>query len=324
MKTLRDSIVNKETSKRWDADLLATAPKCGRDEALSYEFHEFFPLCVFVELDTSVPDPKMFPASRREYYEQMPYEEHLQNRRRNFSPGEKLTFLSNSQSLSSADSVVWYKFAVRMRAVIRDYLMRRRPEPDFVNGIEGWIVPLCGSDNLETLEDFNEYMHNLMFWESMLDADQVGPLMMRYSWVAQRLYEHVYDMEEVKRRVWQDYPETREKNLPTLQKVFDAALKANTDKHRLIIIDEPEAGLHPAVVRQIMDDLKKQEMEDELAQSEARIRKIMTQRMKNEEKIAAAQREAMVLESQLADIQNRQAQLRMELNEIKHAQNDKK
>lgn len=131
-------------------------------------------------------------------------------------------------------------------------------------------------------------------------------------------------MEEVKRKVWQDYPETREKNLPTLQKVFDAAIKANSNKQRLIIIDEPEQGLHPAAARQIMDELKKHEIEDELAQSEARIRRIMSQRMKNEEKLSAAQREAMVLESQLADIQNRQAQLRMDLNEIKHAQNDKK
>lgn len=55
-------------------------------------------------------------------------------------------------------------------------------------GLEGILIPLRASARFETVEDVNEYLHNLMFWESLLPPETCGPLMQHIGWLVQKLY----------------------------------------------------------------------------------------------------------------------------------------
>ena len=55
-------------------------------------------------------------------------------------------------------------------------------------GLEGILIPLRAGVRFETVEDVNEYLHNLMFWESLLPPETCGPLMQRIGWLVQKLY----------------------------------------------------------------------------------------------------------------------------------------
>lgn len=326
MKSLRDSIVNKNTRDAWEADLRACAPKCGREEALSYEIHEHFPQFVFVELDKEdLEEQRRFISSRmRELQRERTPEEVLESRRMNFCPGERIAFLSDDEFLTMGfgldREIVWYSLTNRMRSVVRDYMRRRRPKQETIRGIEGWVLPLCSSDAFATTEDFNEYMHNMMFWESMIDAKQIGPLMMRYSWVAQRLYEHVYDMEEAKRKVWQEYPETREKNTPTIQKLLELVLKKKND----VVINVAAGG--SLVMEQHMLNTEKAiaEQEEKARMAEQRIQELMEQRLQMDEMLSRFHQEANLITAQIAEMQNIEAMTRIKINELKHGKDDKK
>lgn len=55
-------------------------------------------------------------------------------------------------------------------------------------GLEGVLIPLRAGARFETVEDVNEYLHNLMFWESLLPPETCGPLMQHIGWLVQKLY----------------------------------------------------------------------------------------------------------------------------------------
>lgn len=56
------------------------------------------------------------------------------------------------------------------------------------DGYTGILVPLKESPNFQTVEDANAYLHNLMFWESLLPPETCGPLMQHIGWLVQKLY----------------------------------------------------------------------------------------------------------------------------------------
>lgn len=327
MKSLSESIVNKSTRDSWESELRACAPKCGRDEALSYEIHEHFPQFVFVELDKENLEEKgrIMSARARELHAERTPEEILESRRFNYCPGEHIAFMSGEEFMDLGfgldHEIGWFTLTNRMRSVVRDYMRRRRPKQEIIRGIEGWVLPLCSSDAFVSVDDFNEYMHNLMFWESMIDANQIGPLMQRYAWVAQRLYEHVYDMEEAKRRVWQEYPEIREKNTPTIQKLIDLVLKRKND----VVINVAAGGIF------ISDNQKNLELEKAIAEeeekakmAEKRIKELMEQRLKMDEMLSRYHQEANILTAQIAEMQNVEAMTRIRIDELKQGKDDKK
>lgn len=71
--------------------------------------------------------------------------------------------------------------------IVCQQLYNLQPEEIELAGNKCYRVPL-GSVDVSKLKDINAYFHNLMFWESMLDKEFVGPLSLRYIWVLEKLY----------------------------------------------------------------------------------------------------------------------------------------
>lgn len=83
----------------------------------------------------------------------------------------------------------------------------------------GWIIPLYEGNDFASEQELNAYMHNLMYWESMLPATMSGPLTLRYGCALCEAY-----------RLLKDSCET------SIQKARDEELqeqlRANTKKER--------------------------------------------------------------------------------------------
>lgn len=71
--------------------------------------------------------------------------------------------------------------------IVCQQLYNLQPEEIELAGNKCYRVPL-GSVDVSKQKDINAYLHNLMFWESMLDKEFVGPLSLRYMWVLEKLY----------------------------------------------------------------------------------------------------------------------------------------
>lgn len=71
--------------------------------------------------------------------------------------------------------------------IVCQQLYNLQPEEIELGGNKCYRVPL-GSVDVSKQKDINAYFHNLMFWESMLDKEFVGPLSLRYNWVLEKLY----------------------------------------------------------------------------------------------------------------------------------------
>lgn len=71
--------------------------------------------------------------------------------------------------------------------IVCQQLYNLQPEEIELAGNKCYRVPL-GSVDVSKQKDINAYLHNLMFWESMLDKEFVGPLSLRYIWVLDKLY----------------------------------------------------------------------------------------------------------------------------------------
>lgn len=109
--------------------------------------------------------------------------------------GHGLTFINRDNSPfyhdpRSEDGKRWFGIERRNFRTIISYINETCPSMVMCDGREGWIIPLFESEHIETWEDANSYLHNLMFWESLIKSDESGPLMERIVWLTQRILEH--------------------------------------------------------------------------------------------------------------------------------------
>lgn len=326
MKNLIETIVKKAVRVFWDAEIQDIAQKCSADEVLSYDLHTYFPAFVFVELNTEPVDPSTLSTAYRRRFEEEggPSEEEVRKFRVvNRSTGEKMVFLSMQDKINAEENplhkVVWRSLRKNSRGMLRDYMMRKRPSLSVLNGVEGWFVPLCNSDNFDTAESYNEYMHNVMFWESMLDASEYGPVMQRYSWVTSKLYSHVSDMEQVKQKVWREYPETREKQMNTLQKIVDVMLKARLLRHSPSVLDEPkQATLFPDLER----ERKLERLKVEIVDTTEKLASSRTRKEASERRMAQMQNDIEFFSSRAEEMEKKLAELKDMFDELMKESND--
>ena len=130
--------------------------------------------------------------------------------------------------------------------VVCQQLYNLQPEEIKLGGSKCYRVPL-GSVDTNKQKDVNAYLHNLMFWESMLDKDYVGPLSLRYIWVLDRLYTQKISIDKInemlrKANVFKDenadQPEKGVKELcDDLEAVTNGHIESNTAESERIVAE---------------------------------------------------------------------------------------
>lgn len=91
------------------------------------------------------------------------------------------------KKLAAATDLEWMLINRLNWDIVCQQLYNLQPEEIELGGNRCYRVPL-GSVDTSNQKDINAYLHNLMFWESMLDKEYVGPLSLRYIWVLDKLY----------------------------------------------------------------------------------------------------------------------------------------
>ena len=160
--TASNPVIPLSKQAEWDEDFKNHGLKVAAHEAVSYELERFFPGFVLV-----------------------------------WESGEKknrtkyLTFymLDRTPYFPEADgSVTAFTIEPRNSAIVEQRIREQQSTLREVDGQEGWLIPLYESDAFRTPTDVNAYLHNLMFWESLLTPESYGPFAQRFSWLSQQLY----------------------------------------------------------------------------------------------------------------------------------------
>ncbi len=130
--------------------------------------------------------------------------------------------------------------------VVCQQLYNLQPEEIKLGRSKCYRVPL-GSVDTNKQKDVNAYLHNLMFWESMLNKDYVGPLSLRYIWVLDRLYTQKISIDKInemlrKANVFKDenadQPEKGVKELcDDLEAVTNGHIESNTAESERIVAE---------------------------------------------------------------------------------------
>lgn len=144
------SIINPQKQSRWDEVYREFGIKVMPDTSLFYELEEFYPHHV-------ITDGKVIGFFKRD--------------------GQPFF-----------EEATWLEVEPMNIALILDRIQYIQPEQAEYEGVKGWIMPLRESPFALSVEDVNAYIHNLMFWESMLPSDTTGPLLQRIAWITNKLY----------------------------------------------------------------------------------------------------------------------------------------
>ena len=130
--------------------------------------------------------------------------------------------------------------------IVCQQLYNLQPEEIELAGNKCYRVPL-GSVDVSKQKDINAYLHNLMFWESMLDKEFVGPLSLRYMWVLEKLYTQKASIDNIndvlrKADVYSeenaDCPEKGVKELcDDLEAVTNGHIESNTAESERIVAE---------------------------------------------------------------------------------------
>lgn len=144
------NIINPSTQESWDEEYREFGIKVTPDTALYYEIEEFYPHHIITD-------------------------------------GKYIGFFKRDGSPFLRDCK-WLEVEPLNIALILNRIQNIQPETVEVDDFKGWILPLRESTFAMTMEDVNAYLHNLMFWESMLPAAVSGPIVQRIAWLTDKLY----------------------------------------------------------------------------------------------------------------------------------------
>ena len=82
----------------------------------------------------------------------------------------------------------WYEVDPSNITLVLNRVQNLQPETIESDNLKGWLIPLRESTFAMSMEHVNAYLHNLMFWESVLPVNVCGPMMQRLSWMTGKLY----------------------------------------------------------------------------------------------------------------------------------------
>ena len=169
----QDNIIDSKKKETWDEEYKQKGFKVQPEAALNYEFEKYFPSYVFIEKEHLVTTEAAESESRNQLKIS-----HLTFFMRDNEPMEK----------TSDGDIRWFEIEPMNISLVLHRIHDLLPDVTTCCGVEGFLVPLQESDTFDIVEDANAYMHNLMFWESIISPNECGPLIQRLSWLSQKLY----------------------------------------------------------------------------------------------------------------------------------------
>ena len=169
----QDNIIDFKKKETWDEEYKQKGFKVQPEAALNYEFEKYFPSYVFIEKEHLVTTEAAESESRNQLKIS-----HLTFFMRDNEPMEK----------TSDGDIRWFEIEPMNISLVLHRIHDLLPDVTTCCGVEGFLVPLQESDTFDIIEDANAYLHNLMFWESIISPNECGPLIQRLSWLSQKLY----------------------------------------------------------------------------------------------------------------------------------------
>ena len=169
----QDNIIDSKKKETWDEEYKQKGFKVQPEAALNYEFEKYFPSYVFIEKEHLVTTEAAESESRNQLKIS-----HLTFFMRDNEPMEK----------TSDGDIRWFEIEPMNISLVLHRIHDLLPDVTTCCGVEGFLVPLQESDTFDIIEDANAYLHNLMFWESIISPNECGPLIQRLSWLSQKLY----------------------------------------------------------------------------------------------------------------------------------------
>ena len=167
----QDNIIDSKKKETWDEEFMLIGYKVKPESALNYELEQNLPSFVFIEKEHLVA------AEDSDTDDQFKVS-HLTFFMRDNEPMEK----------TSDGGIRWFEIEPMNMSLVLHRIHDILPDVTTRSGVEGFLVPLQESDTFDIIEDANAYMHNLMFWESIISPNECGPLIQRLSWLSQKLY----------------------------------------------------------------------------------------------------------------------------------------
>ena len=169
----QDNIIDSKKKETWDEEYKQKGFKVQPESALNYELGKYFPSYVFIKKEHLVTTE----AAEAENQNQLKIS-HLTFLMHDNEPMEK----------TSDGDIRWFEIEPMNVSLVLHRIHDLLPDVTTCCGVEGFLVPLQESDTFDIIEDANAYLHNLMFWESIISPNECGPLIQRLSWLSQKLY----------------------------------------------------------------------------------------------------------------------------------------
>ena len=167
----QNNIVDSKIQKTWDEDFKHQGFKVKPYSALNYELENNFPSHVFVQ-------------------KVQPYETEATDIKDKFMVGH-LTFLMHGYEPMYRNfdgDIRWFEIEPMNRSLVLLRINDLLLESIAFGNVEGFLIPLQESNTFDRIDDANAYLHNLMFWESIISPHEGGPLLQRLFWLSQKLY----------------------------------------------------------------------------------------------------------------------------------------
>ena len=150
--------------EEWDKELRMYGIKVQPENAVFYEMEEFLPSYLFVEFIEGTEGLRF----------------------------ERLAFYTRNDrpfAETAEGKLQWYQLEAGNVEYLRLKIREIMPSVETREGVSGYIIPLQESAFFSEMWDVNAYLRNLMFWESMLSVDVVGPVTQRISYLAHKTYQ---------------------------------------------------------------------------------------------------------------------------------------
>lgn len=146
----QNDIIDTQKQSRWNEEYKEFGIKVTPDTALYYEIETFYPHHVVTD-------------------------------------GNRVGFFKRDGS-PFFEEQTWYEVDPSNITLVLCRVQNLQPETIESDNLKGWLIPLRESTFAMSMEDVNAYLHNLMFWESVLPANVCGPMIQRLSWMTGKLY----------------------------------------------------------------------------------------------------------------------------------------
>ena len=170
--------------QEWEEDLERSGMNIDPAEVISREMERYMPSYLFLVLD---PEPS------HEYGGSQP------KGRLAFYTRDDRPFITDEDG-----EMHWHRILPDNLPYVRLKVKELVPTLEVREGVEGYIVPLQESPSFSEVRDVVSYQRNLMFWESMLDDDEYGPMAGRFTFLAHTVYRMPDEQREESAHNWSE------------------------------------------------------------------------------------------------------------------------